>query len=105
MTGDERCGAILDRLAERMTLASQNQEAPEVVHALMTDLAEALDVCGRQSEAARVHQNARTLIPMFGLGEAQQQRRLNWWTRRQYSPPDHAARIAMYRAQKENDQR
>lgn len=88
--------AGMTECARRARAASVNHEAPEVVHALILDVAAELAKAGFPAEAREAMRVARTLVPMFGRWERKASRR--WWRRQ--APPsqlDHAARIATYR--------
>lgn len=71
----------------RLDAAAKAKEAPEVLYALMGDVAAALDAIGAHATAESVRRSAATLRPMFGM-------RRRWWQRR---TPDHAERIRYYR--------
>lgn len=90
-------GSLLEveRALQRVKQAVANGEAPECVHALMLDGADALDRAGWPS--ARVRESASTLVPMFGMRAEHDRRRQAWWRRRRWQAPDYRALADRYR--------
>lgn len=78
-----------------MTAAAAAGEAPEVIHALMLDVAEALDAAGEDSSQVRGY--AATMVPMFGMHVRYEPRTGPWWRPRRRVPVDYAARVRAYR--------
>lgn len=71
----------------RLDAAAKAKEAPEVLYALMGDVAATMDAMGADATAESVRRSAASLRPMFGP------LRRRWWQR----TPDHEARIRYYR--------